>query len=364
MVRSLKLFYRHREQHGHVWEAVKERLESWVPEEAEALKRKASQAKRAKPKCTRAQIRQKKADAAKECWEKCKKRRKPMTASPDVQARKRYRAEVLADQRRGMVAFYPDTPRRARASGHDLEAMVDNASPLPAAVSSDIAMGLQRWCQRGAWAMCSACHLLQPRALTEKDLNLDIAPVPEIPKSACRRCRAKHQRLVPQPEDVPMPFRDLSTDILHALRPLDIDVGPEVRASGGGYRKKVRMITFSWSLQSVDDKIHGLKTGTLRRQARKALKYLLENQVDNEYHDYYDRHNAFLARYPEPTAQQARRPLHFIEDCGLETALWPHLYWQTSMCESFERLNARRLTCSSCKPRSSGNRRRKRPAQA
>ena len=83
--------------------------------------------------------------------------------------------------------------------------------------------------------MCSACHLLQPRALTEKDLNLDIAPVPEIPKSACRRCRAKHQRLVPQPEDVPMPLRDLSTDILHALRPLDIDVGPEVRASGGGY---------------------------------------------------------------------------------------------------------------------------------
>lgn len=101
---------------------------------------------------------------------------------------------------------------------------------------------------------------------------------------------------------------------VHALRPLDIDVGPEVRAANGGYHKKVRMIIFAWSLQSVDDKIQGLKSGTLRRQARKALKYLLENTVDNEHHDYYNCHNAFLARHPDPTTQQAKRPSHFIEE--------------------------------------------------
>ena len=46
VTRSLKVFYSRKDEHVHVWTAVKERLAEWVPEEAEALTKKALQAKR------------------------------------------------------------------------------------------------------------------------------------------------------------------------------------------------------------------------------------------------------------------------------------------------------------------------------
>eukprot|EP00438_Fugacium_kawagutii_P012731 Skav203736 [mRNA] locus=scaffold68:197214:199967:+ [translate_table: standard] len=266
-----------------------------------------------------------------EQWKECKKRRQPSTATPDPKALKAYRSAVLADQRRANISFYPETPRRERAAGDALTALVDNDCALPAAFTSDLAIGLQRWCQDGTWGMCTACQILQSRSLTQKALQQNAGPT--VPKSACRRCKAKRPHFVPTPEDVPEPLRNLDPSVLAALRPLDIDVGPEVRAQSGGYSRKVRMTTFSWSLQSVDTKIAALQTKTVRRQARKAFSYLLSLGDDNEYKDYYERHL-------DP--QQTKRPLHFIEEPGLETALWPSLYWKTSMCE-FERLNNRRL---------------------
>jgi len=275
VTRSLKVFYSRKDEHGHVWTAVKERLEEWVPEEAEALTKKASQAKREKPRASRADLRERRAAATNDAWDACKKRRRAVTEEAAAPARKKYRAEVHAEQRR-----------------------------------ADITKAAQ----------------------------------PEIMASACRRCKAKRPHIVPQPADVPEPLQGLSPEIVEALRPLDIDVGEEVRAGNGCYRKKVRMITFSWALQSVDSKIAALGARDVRRKARAARRYLLENPVDNEYHDYYERHNSFIVRHrDEPTAAEAKRPLHFIEEPGLETALWPHLYWKTSMCESFERLNRRRL---------------------
>ena len=306
------------------------------------LKKKASQAKRQKPKASRAQLKEHRAAATKEAWAACKKRRKAVTEEAAAPARKKYRAEVLAEQRRAMIAFYPDTPRRARETGDALSARVDNECLLPAATSSEAAAGLQRWCKEGSWGMCPKCGVLQPRPLKEADLTKEAHP--EIMASACRRCKAKRPHIVPQPADVPEPLQGLSPEIVEALRPLEIDVGEEVRAGNGCYRKKVRMITFSWALQSVDSKIAALSARDVRRKARAARRYLLGNPDDNEYHDYYKRHNSFLVRHrDEPTAAEAKRPLHFIEEPGLETALWPHLYWKTSMCESFERLNRRRL---------------------
>ena len=85
--------------------------------------------------------------------------------------------------------------------------------------------------------------------------------------------------MVPRPQDVPTPLRDLDPLVVKALRPLDIDVGPEVRAGTGGYRKKVRMITFSWCLQSVDAKLRRLPSKQLRRSANNAFRYLLSNRT-------------------------------------------------------------------------------------
>ena len=124
VTRSLKVFYSRKDEHGHVWTAVRKRLEEWVPEEAEALRQKASQAKRQKPKASRAQLREHRAAATKEAWAACKKRRRAATEEAAAPARKKYRAEVLAEQRRAMIAFYPDTPRRARETGNALSARV------------------------------------------------------------------------------------------------------------------------------------------------------------------------------------------------------------------------------------------------
>ena len=144
---------------------------------------------------------------------------------------------------------------------------------------------------------------------------------------------------------MPEPLRDLLPEVVQALRPLDVDVGPEVRADNGGYRKKVRMISFAWCVKRVSDKVRALRPDAVRRHAKKALKYLLACPEDNEYADYYRRQEAFLVAYDPATGdpKKPRRPLHFIEEVGLETALWPHLYWKTSMCESFERLTDKRL---------------------
>ena len=102
------------------------------------------------------------------------------------------------------------------------------------------------------------------------------------------------------------------------------------------------MIRFSCALESVSDKIRALPSEE-RQQAKAAFKYLKKCEV-SEYKGYHARHVAFLTRHRgNPTESQARRPLHFIEEAGLETALWPHLYWETAMCESFERLTDRRL---------------------
>lgn len=185
--------------------------------------------------------------------------------------------------------------------------------------------------------MCPKCYMLQPRPLSEKALLQEARP--EVAASA-----SKHGHMVPRPEDVPEPLQNLSTDIIEALRPLTIDVGPEVRTDNGGFRKKMRMVTFSWDVLPVDDKVAALKPKAFRKKAKAALKHLLANPMEIEYHDYYNRQKAFLVRCRgEPTPQQARRPLHFIESVGLETALWPHLYWKTTMCESYERLNRQRL---------------------
>ena len=32
--------------------------------------------------------------------------------------------------------------------------------------------------------------------------------------------------------------------------------------------------------------------------------------------------------------------LRFIEEAGLECALWPHLYWEKTLCESIVRANS------------------------
>ena len=338
-----------------VFERAMRVLKRWVPAHAAQIEKAAKKAKRRKS-VTRKDGRALSATVS--TWLTCKARRQSVEAAPTAQARKAYRSAVLADQRWAKKRFYPETPRRPRAPNSELTALVDNDCDLPSASRSDVAIGLQRWCAEGAWGMCRSCHILQLRPLRAQDLQAR-GHKPDLPKSSCRRCCAKYPHRVPRPEDVPPPLRELSYDVVQALRPVTVDVGPIVRADSG-YRKKVRMTTFSWALNKVDIKIAQLPKN-LQRQARSTLRFLLQS-ADSLYSHFYNRHDSFLQRHDgKPTPEEARRPLQFIEEPGLETALWPHLYWDANMCESYERLKQSPIPATGCRgSRSRGRSQRRR----
>ena len=96
------------------------------------------------------------------------------------------------------------------------------------------------------------------------------------------------------------------------------------------------MIRFSWSARRVTDKIHDIQNRSMRAAAREAYGFLKESR-DSSYWHFHERHLEFLRRHDEPTDRQRERSPFFIEEVGLECAVWPHLYWRTDMCESHAR---------------------------
>ena len=42
---------------------------------------------------------------------------------------------------------------------------------------------------------------------------------------------------------------------------------------------------------------------------------------------FLDMRKKFVQRTPDPSDRQRMRAVNFIEEIGLECALWPHLYW-------------------------------------
>ena len=80
--------------------------------------------------------------------------------------------------------------------------------------------------------MCSECQALQPRPMHQSDMYGD--PKPEISAKQCKFCKGKRKHYVPKPEDVPEKLIGLSDEAINALRPLDVDVGPEERSTDNG----------------------------------------------------------------------------------------------------------------------------------
>ena len=152
---------------------------------------------------------------------------------------------------------------------------------------------------------------MQPRQLQPVDLKK--AAKETISAKACTACNKGEY--VPQLEDVPAVLRHLPPDVVEALRPLDIDAGPEVRAPHG-YRVHTAMISFAWAPWSVKRKIKALDDKSKRRAARTALEHLLACR-DSEYFAFYEKHESFLQRRGEDADLRLRkRPLRFIEQSG------------------------------------------------
>ena len=143
-------------------------------------------------------------------------------------------------------------------------------------------------------------------------------------------------------DDAPGPLQNLSRDVAMALHPLDVDCGP-YRRGDHGYRVHTALMRFSWSMQSVTSKIAELPSGSMRKQARKAHKFLLGLDT-SEYRTFAEKHDNFPLAHPQATPEEAKLPLQFIETPGIEYALWPDLYFHSDLCEAVERAtDVRRL---------------------
>ncbi|CAE7481979.1 unnamed protein product [Symbiodinium sp. CCMP2592] len=214
-----------------------------------------------------------------------------------------------------------------------------NDTGLPAACASLSAIAVEAWCHRASWGLCALCGSVQPQHLKE-------AATRKLPASVIKRCKnceknETKQIWVPWPEEVPQPLQGLSREVLLALRPLDVDCGPEWKADYGYYFHST-MLRLAWSAQDVEEKIAGLDRPD-RRSARKAFEFLMSSD-NSSYASFVQRHRSFLQRYPVADQDRRKRPLRYIEEEAVECALWPHLYWDKRLCETTARLaDARRV---------------------
>lgn len=204
---------------------------------------------------------------------------------------------------------------------------------LPPPKRSKQASDLHEWCSSGSWKSCIACQGMIPADLTEKSLTATNTN-PKL--NRCNRCKATVHCEAPTPDDVPEELRGLSEESMAALAHIELDQGPVVRArnNGGqpsGYRQHSALTRFFWNKLTAKERIEMIKDKEQKKKAKAARNYLLGRE-DCSYEAFEKAHKKFLKKYPKADERQRRRRLQFIETPGLETAVWPHLFYKDSMC--------------------------------
>ena len=223
-------------------------------------------------------------------------------------------------------------------------AQVSNADPLPKASLTRLTANLQLWCEFNSWQVCKSCKTIQPRDLDPQGLRKLLSPW--VGKSSCIFCRStKAPPVLSMPEDC---LQNLPSNVLEAMVPVKANFGPLLESKdqfgrGNGYRFHSSMVTFSWQLHSIEDRVAKLFPAE-RRLANAALEWLWDNTGTNRtqsaFGDFWQEHEVFLQKQPNPDAKTAKRWLRFIEAEGLECALWPHLFTQRQQCMTWARLQS------------------------
>merc|ERR1712074_374040 len=103
-----------------------------------------------------------------------------------------------------------------------------------------------------------------------------------------------------------------------------------------GYRQHTAMIRFAWHKDTVHKRIRKLNRSKDRKSAKEALRYLLACN-ESSYKKFYDGHLSFLAKNPRASGEMRKRPMAYLTQPGLECAVWPNLFWKTTMCMTWER---------------------------
>ena len=203
---------------------------------------------------------------------------------------------------------------------------------------------IEAWCKQGSWAICKRCGCMSPRHLKEIDTRR-VAPV-HITK--CNHCSGVRPAWIPRLSDWPNRLLGLTAAVVEALRPIDVDCGREAYGQYG-YRRHASMIRFAWCDQDVLDKIERLPTEDEYSQAERAYEYLMHNQ-DSLYDTFVQKHRKWRRKFPNAEREQRKRPLIFIEEVGLECALWPNYYFNAEMCETVERATDNRRIARTDRP--------------
>ena len=219
----------------------------------------------------------------------------------------------------------------------------------------------RKWCLWDSWQMCSECSRMVPTDYRRSHAKGTAKGDPQI--KACSHCKSNAAQgyWAPTPEDVPRRLRKLSAQTIEALRPLQIH--PTFKKpfrAPHGYLVHADMMQFSFMPISVEEALTRLPRKE-RRRGEKALSYLKRSDGTpdtSSYVDFWRMHQKFL-RHRERAIERGdiwadapvkRMPANFIETAGLECALWPHLYWNKKMTETYvrsqdaRRLNRRRQT--------------------
>ena len=317
--------------------AITERMPGWLQEhfQGDRMAPPTSQRRRKRPAACDEEpidrhVREAELEEGKQKWRLALKKRGAVGKEASKEDQRVYRANLLDDRARAQRTL--GTGKRKR---HERNSEVPNETGLPPAKRSRLAADLEQWSTFDSWAICEECSVMQPRNLVPKNFGRLLSPY--ITAKACNRCRAKGTTCAPSVEDVPKKLQGLSKEATLALSPLVIDVGPEVRAQNkSGYRQHTGMIRFSWHEDSVRDRIEDIENSMDKQAAMKAYKYLLRQET-SAYAEFIQEHKAFLRKHPNATEKQRKVWLRFIEREGLECALWPTLFWETSMTFTWAR---------------------------
>eukprot|EP00439_Symbiodinium_sp_Y106_P010568 s10606_g1.t1 len=132
----------------------------------------------------------------------------------------------------------------------------------------------------------------------------------------------------------------MSRCVLECLRPFSVSCGPGER-SPFGYWAHTAPIRFRWKSTTLNERIGGLEVERDRKQAEVASKYLLESE-ESAYKKFAELQETYLMALQKHESAEEKpptdlMPLRFMETVGIECAAWPHLYWKTTMTETFVR---------------------------
>ena len=215
-----------------------------------------------------------------------------------------------------------------------------------------------RWCKFKSWRLCAKCSVV-----VKEDFRASHAKGKDRAKVSlpnCKYCGSENKQkrqgyAVRAASDVPDELRDLPQNVLEALALIEVDTGPKFVVPNG-YRVHTSVTRLRWKPRCLKDNIAALPRAD-RKLAKVAAKKL-RRSPESSYRKFYDMHNTFLVNRQhgidkgqvDEHAPCPKLPANFMETVGIECAIWPSLYWETEMCETYVRSQDKRRLAKSKKP--------------